>query len=600
MHMQLLRHLPNPNNSPWSKLQGLKLFLLGTTLTWLLTSAALVAQTPSATKAPLAPPPDPAVSQTPKPVFEEWVAVVIDGKQCGFGSTITTEIPAASGSEFYTVHQEVFVIKRLATELKVTETSKITEDADGGVLHFEEATSSFGTDIESQGVRDGDDLIVTSRGQTQRYHLPRLSALGPEKIRRQSLAVPLKPGETFSFNTFMGAYPQATVVETGTIEAQETRRVRGVERKLWRMTDETSIMPGLRSTTWVDAKGEDVENLTVIPGIGDLHEYVTDRAECMKQPEGTEIFVPTMLRPQRAIPSPGEQAQAIYRLTLGDPTKKATLWNEGEQRVLSSDGGSYEIEVTARHITPDDATWQLPHADTPELHPYLQASSYLEINSPEIQALAQKAVGTEKNPVLAAHFIENFVREYITKKDLSIGFASAQETAKSREGDCTEHAVLCAALGRAVGLPTRCVLGFGYIPPGLEEPAVSDAVAADTGIFGFHMWAEAWVGPDKWVPMDAALHGFDVGHIAISKSALEEINPLVDLNAPVLQLMEKLKIEVVKTVPKTRMVLATPAPAPAPMPVPPHAAPVSVPPAPVPTPAPSPSVPTPPSQPPLD
>jgi hypothetical protein len=49
------------------------------------------------------------------------------------------------------------------------------------------------------------------------------------------------------------------------------------------------------------------------------------------------------------------------------------------------------------------------------------------------------------------------------------------------------------------------------------------------------------------MPMDAALNGFDVGHIAIVKSALEEVNPIVDLNTPIFQLMEGLKVEVLKT-----------------------------------------------------
>jgi hypothetical protein len=245
---------------------------------------------------------------------------------------------------------------------------------------------------------------------------------------------------------------------------------------------------------------------------------------------------------------------------LPDLTKKMTLWNKGSQKVLSSEPGTCEIAVTAENFAPSDATWKLPHADTPELHPYLQTSSYLEVNSPQIQDLAKQAVGDEKNPVLAAHLIENFVKDYITKKDLNVGFASAQETAKSREGDCTEHAVLCAAIGRAAGLPTRCVLGFGYIPPGVEAPALADAVDQDTGIFGFHMWAEAWIGPDQWVPMDAALGGFDVGHITITKTALSEVNPLIDLNAPVLQLMENLKIEVVKIVPKPAAPVPTPEP----------------------------------------
>jgi hypothetical protein len=112
-----------------------------------------------------------------------------------------------------------------------------------------------------------------------------------------------------------------------------------------------------------------------------------------------------------------------------------------------------------------------------------------------------------------------------------------------------------------VGLPTRCVVGFGYIPPGAEEPTIANAVDPNTGIFGFHMWAEAWIGPDEWVPMDAALDGFDVGHIAITKSALEEVNPIIDLTTPVFQLMESLKIEIVKTVAKRDMpALVRPAP----------------------------------------
>ena len=478
--------------------------------------------------------------------------MVMDGKTCGFGSTVTTKTDTPDGPQYLTVHQEEFVAKRLGTDLKIIETAKVTEDADGGVLSFDQV-SDAGSSVESSGVRDGDDMVVSSRGQTQRFHLPRLSAVGPEAVRRLSDAVPLKPGQPFSFDTFDTDYPQAVVVEKGTVVDQETHDVRGVKRKLWKLTSEVSFMPGLLSTMWVDDQGNDVESLTVLPGLGDMHEYVTNRAECMKQPEGAEIFATSLIHPNVALPSPHDLGQAVYRLIPVDLNQKITLWNQGEQRVLSSEPGSCEVEVTAPRFTAADATWQLPHADTPELHPYLQASAYLEVNAPEIQALGRKAVGDEKNPVLAAHRIEHFVRAYITKKDLNIGFGSAEETAVSREGDCTEHAVLCAALGRAVGLPTRCVVGLGYLPPGDEEPTMANAVDANTGIFAFHMWAEAWVGPDQWMPMDAALDGFDVAHIAISKSALEEVNPIVDLNTPVFQLMENLKIEIVKTVAKSDM-----------------------------------------------
>jgi hypothetical protein len=518
-----------------------------TALAWLLTTAMVPSQE-------LAPDVGYGKSSAPKSIFEEWVVVVMDGKTCGFGSTVTTRTNTPSGPQYLTSHQEEFVVKRAGTNLKIVETSKVTEDADGGVLNFDQVSDS-GSVVESSGVRDGDEMVVSSRGQSQRFKLPRLSALGPEAIRRQTEAVPLKPGQTFSFNTFGTEYPQAVVVESGKVVSQETHNVRGVNRKLWRLTSEVSYMPGLLSTMWVDDQGKDVEELDVLPGLGTMHEYVTDRAECMKQPEGAEIFTGSLIRPQMALPSPHDLGLAVYRLIPLDPGQKITLWNYGEQRVLSSEPGLCEVEVTAPRFTAADAAWQLPHADTPELHLFLQASAYLEVNAPEIEVLGRQAVGDERNPVRAAHKIEHFVRAYITKKDLNIGFASAEETAKSREGDCTEHAVLCAALGRVVGLPTRCVVGFGYIPPGDEEPTIAHAVDANTGIFGFHMWAEAWIGPDEWVPMDAALNGFDVGHIAIAKSALEEVNPIVDLNAPVFQLMKSLKIEIVKTVAKRDMPL---------------------------------------------
>ncbi len=502
-----------------------------------------------------------AASEPAKPIFEEWVVIVLDGKKCGYGMTQTTPVETSSGPGYLTLNHQEFLVKRLGVSLKMTETTKVTEDGEGGVLSYEDNTDAGGAAIASSGVRDGDEMVVSSRGQTQRFHLPRLAALGPEAIRRATLRVPLQPGQQFSFDTFDTDYPQAIVSESGSVVKRESVDVRGTKREVWRLSSTESFIPGVVSTTWVDDQGNDVLMDASLPGFGTLHEYVTNRAECMQQPEGAEIFSTSLIHPQRALRDVHSLGQAVYRLTSVDQSRDLTLWNADQQRVLSSGPGTCEVEVTTPRIQPSDATWQLPHEDTTELHSYLQASSYLEVNAPIIQTLARRAVGDEKNPVLAAHKIQEFVRAYITKKDLNVGFGSAEETANSREGDCTEHAVLCAALGRAVGLPTRCVVGFGYVPPGDAIPTITEAKDTQTGIFGFHMWAEAWIADNEWVPMDAALDGFDVGHIAITKSALEEVNPVVDLNIPVLQLMQKLRIDVVKTVPASEMPGQRPSPA---------------------------------------
>jgi hypothetical protein len=485
--------------------------------------------------------------------------ISLGGKTCGFGSTITTPVPTPQGLRYQTELQEEFVVKRLGTTLKLDEVSHVLEDAKGVVLSFDQVSSGTGSKIEEQGTREGDDMVVSSRGEVKRYHLPALEALGPEAVRRAENAIPLKAAATFSLNTFLTDYPQAAAVEEGTVIGQEDHTVNGVTRKLWKITSDMPVMPGITSIIWVDDQNNDVETDITLPGLGAMRQIVSDRATCMKQPEGAEIFASSLIAPQRALTNLDQQGQAFYQLTTGDKQTLA-LWDQGEQRVLKSGPGLSEIEVTVPPWTPADASYTLPHPPSPELKPYLQPSAYLESASPEIRQLAREAVGDERNPVRAAHRIELFVEYYITKKDLNIGFASAQETARSREGDCTEHAVLCAAIGRAAGLPTRCVLGLGYIPPGEAEPTISTAVDTKTGIFGFHMWAEADIGHDRWVPMDAALGGFDVGHIAIFKSALAEINPMVDLNLPILNLLENLHITVLKTVPKS-----APAPAQAPV-----------------------------------
>jgi transglutaminase-like putative cysteine protease len=67
--------------------------------------------------------------------------------------------------------------------------------------------------------------------------------------------------------------------------------------------------------------------------------------------------------------------------------------------------------------------------------------------------LAHKAVGDAKDAAQAARRIESFVARYIDNKSMSVGYASAAEVVESRQGDCSEFAVLTAALCRAVGIP---------------------------------------------------------------------------------------------------------------------------------------------------
>ena len=146
----------------------------------------------------------------------------------------------------------------------------------------------------------------------------------------------------------------------------------------------------------------------------------------------------------------------------------------------------------------------------PEALEALEASRYVESDHKVIIDLARRAVGGTKDASEAVSKIEAFVADYVEDKNLSVGYASAVEVASSKQGDCTEHAVLTAALCRAVGIPAQVVTGLAYV----------EQWSTVVNGFGGHAWAQAYIG-GKWIGLDAAFRGtgrggYDAGHITIA------------------------------------------------------------------------------------
>ena len=104
------------------------------------------------------------------------------------------------------------------------------------------------------------------------------------------------------------------------------------------------------------------------------------------------------------------------------------------------------------------------------------------------------------------------------------GHYSALDTIVRRAGDCTEAAVLLAALGRAVGIPTRVVSGLVYS---------RDDYHGVGNVFMPHSWVLAYVD-GQWRSFDAALDHFDSTHIALivgdgDARSIEAANQLASL-----------------------------------------------------------------------
>jgi hypothetical protein len=111
-----------------------------------------------------------------------------------------------------------------------------------------------------------------------------------------------------------------------------------------------------------------------------------------------------------------------------------------------------------------------------------------DCEEPAVQRV--EAALRQAHPSPTASDVVDFVARFIEHKHLSRGFDIASVVALKREGDCTEHAVLSAALLRVSGFPSHIVTGVVVV-------RVEGRLLA----FG-HAWAEYHDGT-RWQLADA-------------------------------------------------------------------------------------------------
>ena len=151
----------------------------------------------------------------------------------------------------------------------------------------------------------------------------------------------------------------------------------------------------------------------------------------------------------------------------------------------------------------------------------LQASPFIQADHPLIREKARELTRDVTSDMEKAKKILNWVYEKVEKKP-TLSLPNALETLKNLKGDCNEHAVLAAALLRAVEIPTDTEAGLVYM----------------NGRFYYHAWNVLHLG--RWITADAALGQFpaDVTHIRLIRGGIEKQGDLVAL-------LGKLTIEIV-------------------------------------------------------
>jgi hypothetical protein len=144
------------------------------------------------------------------------------------------------------------------------------------------------------------------------------------------------------------------------------------------------------------------------------------------------------------------------------------------------------------------------NATAEELARFRAPNAWVQSADSRIRALARRGRDDASSATRMRRLVQ-LVRERMSGPVDYLGYSTAVEALEHRSGDCSEFAVLLAALARAEGLPARMVSGLAY----------SDRFSGKKDVFSQHAWVQVWDGR-RWVSYDAALEGFDATHIAIA------------------------------------------------------------------------------------
>lgn len=435
----------------------------------------------------------PAGAAAAEGIERTWRAVLFDGRKVGHAVTEREE--RADGS-VRTAERMDLEIQREGISVSMRSLEETVEAADGDPLAFRAELVTAGQQLVYAGTRIAPrrfQVDIHSAGQGRRQELKLAThALFFEGQRRAFADGIAADRKLVAIDAFIPSQLATVAVETS-LRGRRTVELMAGEAELYEVDQWVRYPDSPMSVrAYVDERF-DARRIRM-DLLGMKVELLACSEECARGPNHALDFLDRLVLPsprplaRKALAGRLEYSVAIEGTDVLPP-------NSGHQRVERAADGRFRITVDAKRTLADD--------EVPAI--YREASAWVQSDSSLIIDLARQATGDASDPAQQMRAAEAFVRQYIFGKTLSVGYASALEVATSRQGDCTEHALLLTAIARARGIPARVVTGFAYVP----------VFGAKRDVFVPHAWMEAHID-GLWQGFDAALDGFDAGHLALA------------------------------------------------------------------------------------
>ena len=450
------------------------------------------------------------LSQT-APEEVEYLAVFMEGKKVGYA----IQSRVVDNGKVTTSEKVSITISRVSIPITIEMTETGIETADGKPLGFELTQKLAATTMKLIGTIDDEGKIniktvPSSTQQSSTMQWPD-DAMMAEGLRLLSLKKGLKEGTNYNARIFSPGILQALDAQ---IHIGPKQKVDLLGRVLVLTEVKTTLsMPGtgeIISTSYVDDELRVLKNITPIAGM-QVEMIACAREFALGENDVLELVDKMFLASPEPLDDVNSAKSISYLLSPTADTNDLTIPANDNQKVKHKDGNKIMVTVEPI-IAPVGEKFPYKGKDKKILEA-MESNRFLQSDYKEIVNLARLAVKDTKDAAEAARRIESFAADYMENKSLSVGYATAVDVARSKEGDCTEFAVLTAAMCRAVGIPAQVIVGIVYVKnfAGLQDR------------FGGHAWVQAYIGGEsgKWIGLDAAfkssgLGGYGPGHIALA------------------------------------------------------------------------------------
>jgi len=465
------------------------------------------------------------------PLSDQWYRLRLAGTHAGWAHIVETmdgEIRRMTSTESLTIGR---------ADVAVTVTARTTwTDTTAGAISMDWVQELGNEPVRTTWTFSGDEVVVSveqgDRASSQTLPAPNTPWLTPMQAR-DLLAIRAEAGATtLTYHTMLPDLGLAAVrqvltrIGAGSVDVDG----RSLDVTKWRVQTEglPVTMESWYSTDWIPVR-------TVMNApFGQLESMLSTRSEAMSTSEGPppELFASLFVKPLGDLGSQREPSRAFYRLRTRDG-EPLVLPSCGAQTLAGvSDAGLLLMVERSGGLPP-----RVARGDVPVDPACLTRSAMIDAEDEAVVALAEAAVDRlpeDASDATRAEAARAHVHRWITRKGLTTAFASASETARDRQGDCSEHGVLLAAVLRSLGIPARVATGLVWI----------DGAKA----FGWHMWTQAFID-GVWVDLDATLPvPFTVGHVLVATSPLQDGDGQRQLMA-LLGLLGNIEIEIVRVDP---------------------------------------------------